>query len=292
MTDQDFLEAVGPWALGAMDAEERAELEAFLAANGARPEIQSAIDRARQAAALLGESLDPVRPGDALWPAILRGLPQRAAPPSAVAARPARSPIPWLIAAAGIAAALLATSRATELQRGLGEAQTQLSSARSELETTQRKVGELATVRTAQVDAERRFGDCTRELEALAKRSPLPPGAISLLDATDLKLVALAPQPGKSGRAVALHSPKLARAVVLSASLEVVAGRSLQLWVIHPGKAPAPAGFLVAHSGLLSGELDPKLFALGKPAAFAVSREPEGGSASPTEVLLVGALGS
>ena len=54
-------------------------------------------------------------------------------------------------------------------------------------------------------------------------------------------------------------------------------------------EAPIAAGFLQdAVDGTAYGEVDPAVLTAGLPDAFAISLEPKGGSAAPTEVVLVG----
>jgi anti-sigma-K factor RskA len=184
---------------------------------------------------------------------VWRGIAARAGIEEAPRARPRGIPV-W--AAAALAAAVLAgiwlgDRRQSERQRHALEAE--LRAARGEAE----------------------------EARALA----------ALLAEPGSRLVELSPLPGRSGRAAAVMNLASRRALVVSSSLEPQPGKVYQLWVIRGAAAPVPAGFLRRAAGALHvGEIAPALLATA-PDAFAVSLEPEGGSAAPTDVRLLGRTG-
>ncbi len=65
------------------------------------------------------------------------------------------------------------------------------------------------------------------------------------------------------------------------------AGKVYQLWHLGPGPKPVPAAtFVLDDDGLLHG-WDTMTFAVAKGDRFAITREPSGGSLSPTMPLYV-----
>ncbi|HEV8325447.1 MAG TPA: anti-sigma factor, partial [Myxococcota bacterium] len=142
--------------------------------------------------------------------------------------------------------------------------------------------------------------DCVRALDALRDDVALHRDAVALLAEPTTRVVAFAPQPGKASyRASAIvGAGEHGRAIVLASAVARASGKAYQLWVIRGKAPPVPAGFLRVldggghggGTGMAIGEIDPAVLGAGPADAFAVSLEPDGGSESPTEVLLVGAL--
>lgn len=108
----------------------------------------------------------------------------------------------------------------------------------------------------------------------------------------DARVVRLGPVDVKrTETAVALYRPARQTAVVLSSALTPQPGRDFQLGILRGKQPPVPAGFLrPSPSGLMGGELDRALLTTSFDAV-AVSREPEGGSRQPTEVLMSAPIG-
>lgn len=263
MTCAELRELVGAYALGALEPEEHAEVERHLASPGPHDGCIEAMDRARATAAELASVLPEVRPDPAVWIAIAARI---------GAGRPrswARvGPVGWAMAAAAAVALLF-----LQLER--------MESARRRDEASQaRALADSASAERDRLRAE------LRELEGAAA---LQREALSLLDRPGTRLVPLAPQPGQSGRAVAVLNLAEGRAVIVAPSLPPQPGKVYQLWVIRGAAPPRPAGFMQESAGATAaGEVDRALLREGPPDALAVSLEPAGGSPSPTQVVLVG----
>ncbi|HEU4383540.1 MAG TPA: anti-sigma factor [Anaeromyxobacteraceae bacterium] len=221
MTCADVVELAGAYALGALEPDERAEVEAHLAGPGPHA-CRAAVDRARATAAALAQALPEVRPGPEVW----RAIEARTGGSS----RPRRVRIGSLgwaaVAAAAVALVFLQLER-MESGRQRDHAQAAL--------------------------AERdRLWD---EVQGLAAAGALQRDALALLDSPGTRLVPLEPQPGQLGRAVAIVNVAEGRAVVTSSSLPAQPGKTYQLWVIRGTAPPRPAGFLSPTPGGAAGEL-------------------------------------
>ncbi len=125
---------------------------------------------------------------------------------------------------------------------------------------------------------------------AMRPPPPLPDRELAaLLAQPGTEVVAMKPQPGVQGNAVVVINRQQRRAIFWSASLAPVPGKDFELWTIHGKSAPEPVGLATVQVGGLSIvdlELPPGAF----PDALAISREPAGGSKTPTEVLMIAAL--
>jgi anti-sigma-K factor RskA len=265
MTCAELLELAGAYALGALEPDERAAVEAHLAAPGPHQGCQEAVDRARATAAELSRALPEVKPDPAVWRAIEARTGAGSRP------RAARmGPAGWAaLAAAAIALVFLGVT--------LREGRRQRDEA----------IRAQADARAAAEERDR----LRAELDALARDSAPSREALALLAQPGARLVRLAPQPGQAGDAVAVYDPGAGRAVILSSSLPPQAGKTYQLWVIRGAAPPRAAGFLAPPAGGVSaGEVDPAAVGGAPPDALAVSLEPEGGSPAPTQVLLVGRI--
>jgi anti-sigma-K factor RskA len=263
MTCAELLELAGAYALGALEPDERAAMEAHLAEPGPHQGCPEAVNRALTAAAELARLLPEVRPDPAVW----RAIEARSGGPP----RPARpGPIAWVAAAAAAAALLFLGVALREVRR-------------------QRDAASRAQAEAVAAATER---DRLRaEVDALARASALQREALALLTRPGARLVRLDPQPGQTAQAVAVYDPGAGRAVILSSSLPPQEGKAYQLWVIRGTAPPAPAGFLQpGPGGVSAGEVDPAVVAGAPPDALAVSLEPAGGSPSPTQVLMVGRI--
>jgi anti-sigma-K factor RskA len=272
VTCEEFQEFAGAFALGALDAADRAAAEEHLLEREHRG-CPEAVGRARNTAAALAGALAPVAPGEPVWRAVaaragIDATERRA--PAAPPRRARRAPA-WAVAAAVAGAVLL----------GLW-ARERSARVRSE--------SELASVqRGAQAEARDRAA-LVAELRTLRESAARERELVALIDAPDSRLVPLAPVAGHAGTATAVVNVRAGRAVVLSATLPPEPGKDYQLWVIHGSGAPEPAGFLrFAHGAVAVGDIDARLLAT-PPGALAVSLEPAGGQPTPTEVILVGKL--
>jgi anti-sigma-K factor RskA len=92
-------------------------------------------------------------------------------------------------------------------------------------------------------------------------------------------------------RATALYNATQKRALAISTSMQPVAGKDYELWVIAGNAPPKPAGFLrFDASGVAVGEFDAALLRETSPDALAISLEPAGGGPTPTDVILLAKL--
>jgi anti-sigma-K factor RskA len=265
MTCAELLERAGAYALGALEPDERAAVEAHLAEPGPHQGCPEAVARARITAAELARVLPEVKPDPSVWRAIEARAGGGAAP------RPGRlGPAGWVAVAAAAAALVFLGIAVREARRHRDAAG------------------------RARADAVAAAGERDRlraEVDALARTSALQGEALALLARAESRLVRLQPQPGQAGDAVAVYDPAAGRAVILSSSLPPQEGKAYQLWVIRGTAPPRPAGFLQpGPGGVSAGEVDPGVVAGAPPDALAVSLEPAGGSPTPTQVLMVGRI--
>lgn len=265
MTCEEFRELAGAYALRALDAEEHAACEAHLAEPQHRG-CEEALRRAYSTVGALASGLPPVAPGEGVWRAIEARMESSSSP-----AEPRRRRSAW----AGWAGAAAAALFLVLWIRGAREAEQARAVVRS---------AELQ----AQAEAKARSA-AESELRSLRAASEAQRQVAVLLDTPGSRVVSLEATPGRTGRATAVVNLAARRAVIVSASLPPEGGKAYQLWVIAGNAPPAPAGFLTAADGVLLGQIDPALLAAA-PDALAVSLEPPGGSAAPTDVRLVGKL--
>lgn len=258
MTCAEVREAAAAYALGALEPGEARELERHLAEPGPHQGCREALEEARSTAlALAGALAAPeVRPSPGLWLAIEARTDEAAARRASLGRRWAA----WGGAIAAAAALVIAGLLGRELRQERVDARAAAHER------------DLARAQLASLQGER----------ALAAE------ALALLDRPGSRIVALEPQPGQRGRAVAILDAAGERALVASTSLTPQPGKDYQLWVIRGAAAPRPAGFLRVSGGTAAGEIDPAVLRGPPPDALAVSLEPAGGSAAPTQVLLVG----
>lgn len=258
MTCADVRESAAAYVLNALEPGEARELEAHVLGPGPHAGCREALERARSTTLALAGAVAAaeVRPSPGLWPAIEARTGQ--APPRTAA--PTRRRAAW----AGALAAATALVIAVLLGRALQQERAAARLAAQERDLARAQVGALQ-------------GEQALQAEALA-----------LLGRPGSRIVPLEPQPGQTGRAVAILDVGAGRALVASSSLPPQPGKDYQLWVIRGTAPPQPAGFLRTTGRTAAGEVDPALLQGPLPDALAVSLEPAGGSPAPTQVLLVG----
>jgi anti-sigma-K factor RskA len=274
MNCSDFKEQVGAYALGALSAEESAEMEAHLSETGGHEGCDEELARAVRTASSLSSSLEPMRPRDQVWRAIESRL--GAAPPAPRRAPRVRELAAWALAAGFAAAFFVARDQRT---------QQAVRADRTEQVLAETK-GRLAEAKAGLAERDR----CLKELESMKEGTILKREAIALLEKPTTRVVALTPVAGKTYSASAIVNLAERRAIVVSSSMPHVADKDFELWVIHQQAAPLPAGFMhAAGGGIEVGEIDPRLLGADNDT-FAVSLEPLGGGTVPTEVLVAGSL--
>ena len=266
MSDHAWLEHAAPYALGALDENERASFEAHLTTCDV---CTAEVRELRNVAGLLATAAPDVAPPPRLRERILAGA--RAVRPisttltdaSAATTSPAREHrgvsrstsgrgalIPWLAAAAAVAfAAYFGQEYGGERHQRLA-AQQALASARAAIDST---------------------------TTAVARRDSM----IASLTAPDVQTVTVSGS-GPSPSARYFLDRRASRIVIAANSLPPAAsGRTYQLWGIQTGRAPVSLGTFNTDS---SGRA---LTTLPIPAGLriavtAVTDEPSGGSAQPT----------
>ena len=133
---------------------------------------------------------------------------------------------------------------------------------------------------------------CARNVNALKQTLALDDRALALLQQAGTHVVAFAPQPTHPDlKAAALYNGATHQAMVIATGLPALTARDYQLWIIRGKGAPQPAGLLVSESpGVFHVELASAALGATPPDALAISIEPKGGSATPTDVAMVAGL--
>jgi anti-sigma-K factor RskA len=258
VTCDELKQQAAAYALGALDAAEKAACEQHLA-EAKHDGCVEAVRAAAEAAGLLAEALTPAAPSPSTWAAIegrLRGVaPARRGPPL----------VAWLLAAAAVLLIVwLGLDRARMQDRA-----SQLAEQLRTNETAKRA--------------------CVAQLEQMKNDAQMRRDALALLGLSGTQLIALS-QKGAEQANVIYHSGQK-RAYVLGRNLAAPSGKDYELWVIR-GERKIPAGLLRADSsGALIAAVDPALLADGPPDAMAVTLEATGGKPQPEgPIVLVGKI--
>jgi anti-sigma-K factor RskA len=245
------------YALGALDGEERLELEAHVRSCDS---CAREVDAARQRVALLALAAPAAAPPARVREALMRKVQAERIPEGHRAGAGVRVQEPepkagwgWLTPVFGVATALFATLAVVFWTRDTRD-----------LERIHALEGQLAEVQTRSQQIARASGETNELLEW--------PGT---------KRVALMPQPGMpKGRAGILYNPEMGMVAVAGWLPPAPSGKSYQLWLV-----PAQGSPLSLHV-FGSGEWDKPMAMHVSPGmeakAFAVTEEPEGGMPAPT----------
>ncbi len=246
MTHEEMNGAYELYALGALDPEERNEIDVHL--ERGCPECGAAIRRARELTALFA------------------ALPEQAAPPRrlrnrVLAAVGAPSPARRWAAAWAVATVCLAAALIVVGVRGAAE----LGRARAELRANNESL-DLAR----------------RELQANRNELVFDREALRLLNEPDTFQTTFGGSGAQPPRGRVFVNPR--RGVLLLASHlpPVAAGRTLEMWVVPKTGAPRPAGLFLPDPQGNAIHLMPGAVDRARTAAIAVSVEPRGGSSAPT----------
>jgi Anti-sigma-K factor rskA len=262
-TRDPFLKLIETYALGALDREERASLEAHLAAGCAA--CGKALEESRWLVAQLAYLAPEARPSEALRGRVLKAV-RSDVRRDRTATVPARAAIPRWMWGAVAAAALFALYNFYQAQ-----------SLRRTIRQTQIALDE-------QVEIQKRSA---REL-ALARRE-----AIILTDPRSVKIAMPAQQRELPSLQATWHA---ALGIVVSGqNLPVPSGnRTLQLWLIPKTAGAKPIPSLTVRPEA-DGEFDMLVQdppdSQGNTRALAITEEPAGGSSQPTTApIWVGAI--
>jgi anti-sigma-K factor RskA len=266
-----FAEAAAAYALGALDASDRAGFEAHLATCAS---CRADVEAYRQVSGALGASVAPVAPPLDLKARVLANAPlapggveRRAFNP----VRPPRSSALWLAAAASLA-----------LHAGLGY---YAWSVRTQLATA----SDLAARATAY--AERLRTELAQQRNEAAMGSRIA----EVLSSPDVIRIELrAAKDGFPGQALGYFSRSRGMWFAADTMPAPAAGRTYQLWIVAPGQPPISAGLLpldargsVAMVRPTSTESIPARSTL----TLAITDEPAGGSPGPTTPILLAGTG-
>jgi anti-sigma-K factor RskA len=261
-TDQ-FGELLGAYALGALDAHERAELEVHLASGC--PECHKSLAEAHWLVSQLAYAAPDAAPSDQLRGRVMQLVRAEAADHRAPSAT-VKSPVPvwmWVAVAALLMAAVYSAWDARRLQNEVSEIRNRAAVERSDRDRIDR---ELAEVR--------------RE-------------AVILGDPASVKIVLAAKDPQLAALQAQWHST-MGIVVTGQKIPQPASDRVLQLWLIPktPGAQPIPSQMIRpdAHGNfVLLVAAPPEQMTDTK--ALAVTEEPRGGSPQPTTTpMWVGAI--
>ncbi len=259
-----FAEAAAAYALGALDASERASVEAHLATCAiCRADVESY----RQVSDAMGAAIAPVAPPPALKARVIANA--RLAP-SAVK-RPARSSGLWLAAAASLA-----------LHVGLGY---YAWSIRTQLTTA----SELAARATAY--AERLRTELAQQRNEAAMGSRIA----EVLSSPDVVRIELrAAKNGFPGQGLGYWSRSRGMWFSADTMPAPAPGRTYQLWLVAQGQPPISAGLLPLDArGSIAMVRPPAAETIPgrSELTLAVTEEPAGGSPGPTTPILLAGTG-
>jgi anti-sigma-K factor RskA len=269
MTCAEFKEHLAAFALGTLDADERAACERHLAQRE-HEGCLSALAEANDTAAALGLALPVLTPSAATWKAI-ESRTRTVVVAGGAAASPRRRRwtvvTPWLLAAAMLLALLLTLRQRQIVDR------------------------ELHAALDRSNDALQQRAQCAVELGALRHDAELRRDALALLQLSGTQLVALAQQGSALVGANVIWHAGVKRGFVLGRGLTAPSGKDYELWVIR-GARKIPAGILHGDaSGALISAIDPTLLQEGAPDAIAVTLEATGGRPQPEgPIVLVGKI--
>lgn len=306
MNHEGWLAQAEIYALGALDGDELAALEAHLA-DGC-PVCERHILTTREALTLLLHSLTPVAPPSRVRERLLEQIAMESARPQLVTRLLRRRW--WMMGASALAAAVLLIALSyhlyqtrqelqrihelvASLQTALGEREAALQVERRELLRATEMVATLQAElakRQETLEAERR--DLQRVVATLRSELEERDETLRLLSTPQVRLVRLTGLPASPGaRAQLLWNPAARTGLLLTSGLpQIPHNKVYELWAIA-GKEPVPAGlFGVDEAGHALLRLPP-LPQTKRFDKFAVTLEPAGGVPKPTGPMhLLGSL--
>lgn len=271
MTRDELQDLLAQSALGELSPDEEKTLRAYL---------ETASDEEKQLAAAhaaVGAALDATvqKAPRRVYEAIDREI----ARDEAANAKPRNTG--WIVAAAVAAVAGLVLYFVNDGHQA--DVQAAVARGKAEAQSTV-----MANVQQREL-AEKETQRCQAEKVALEARARMIREVAALIEHKGTRMVALTPPSGGNERATAIVGPDGKRVLVFARDGKAPEGHTHQLWIIRGKDAPIAAGFLQSAVDDASyGEIDPKVLEGGMPDAFAISLEPQGGSATPTKVILVG----
>lgn len=237
------------YVLGTATRQEVALVERMLH----HPEIKAELSRIEENLEVVAQKF-AIEPPPGLRAQVLVAVEREASPPSdkgpSTNSKPWLNSLLWIVAAAGLSGTIWFYTQQNQTNKALTEAQTSLQICL----------------------------DKTDEMQSLQQQ-------IVLLSDTATQRYQLAPLAANESRFATVYSnPKAEKCLISVVAMgNVPTGKSFQLWAIQAGK---PVSL-----GVLDTQLEPNALrevncAAGA-VAYAISLEPEGGSPSPTEVILM-----
>jgi anti-sigma-K factor RskA len=294
------------YVLGALDLDERAKVEALLAAS---PERREELRRLREVTGMLPYAAAPATPPDRVRERLMARI-AASARPAAEPVRPVAGPAPrprsrWLASAVAVAATLMLALGGLTLALGSGVAR--LEATNRELRATLAALqGSLADTQARQEELAGQVAEGRRQLEQLG--AELAAGEERLAElraelAQDEYVIAFVSAPGVATRQLTAAQsglgaqgemymyPGNASAVVLFSGLPPLApGEVYQFWLADGQGQVGAATFIVDGSGIghIVVEAPREVNAFSQ---VMVTVEPAGGSSTPSaEVVLEGSL--
>jgi anti-sigma-K factor RskA len=247
---EQFADDLALYALGALQGDERHTIEKHLETCA---DCRRELDSLRGDMALMAMSAAGPKPPQRSKQRLMSAIAKepRSAEPQR---RGVLGWIPWAIAAAAMLGFVFLLQQKSELEEDLAEAKSQLSSSQSELQRAKEVVATLTA------------SDAMRVTLVAAKTPPQPQGkAIYLKDRSSL--------------------------IFLANNMPVLpAQKAYELWLIPKTGNPIPAGVFKPDAHGSATVVNPPLPAGVEAKAFAITVEPESGSATPTmPIVMVGA---
>jgi anti-sigma-K factor RskA len=253
-----FRELIEAYAIGSLDAPERAALEAHLAAGC--DECAKALDEARSLVSQLAYLAPDAEPSDMLKGRLLQTVRAEAASGATHHSSIPQSTVPWWLWA-GVAALLLFSAYSTWNERKL---RNEIANLQKQTEAQQAERQKLEQQLT---------GAKTQAHEAMIWSDPKS------------KKIMLPPKDPKMEPLEAMWHPDMGLVVRGWNVPSPGEKRVLQLWLIpkKPGEKPMPlATFWPDKNGKFSAMVENPPDAMSDTQALAITEEPMGGSAQPT----------
>ena len=287
------------YALGALTDEEKAEVEAYIAAD---LDAKARLDALQEATALLPNAVDPVMPSSQVKADLMARVQASSRAASApvaakpVGQRPSTEQLSWwdkfrqsfampALAGTAVLAAVLLFIWAFLLNQQVNDLQDQVADLTND---TNLLVTQLETLQTDNNDLRVRNDLLQQELQAQED-------ILASYQAPGTNTLAISDTTGEhpEARATLTVAPEGNSATFVAANLPLLnADQVYQLWIIR-GDQPLSAGiFEVDENGRVILNVDPTLAATFD--AVGVSIEPAGGSETPTpdQIILLGAASS
>jgi anti-sigma-K factor RskA len=261
MTDERLLELLPARALGVLDADDRAYVDAHI---DLAPDARDALAAFEEVVGRLGLAASPVEPSPGLRARVLS-----AASPNVPAPVTAGRGWTWMAAAALLCAIGLVVTRV-------------------QLERARRAAAEAgARAETAEAQAREALAELATTRALLAREQAVR----SLVGRPEARLVSLGGLPAAPrARARVVFDPSTREAFLLASGLDPAPeGKAYQVWVIGSGP-PVPAGVFQADTEGRAVFRLPDVPEVAKVKTFAVTVEPAAGVPAPTgPMVLAGA---